>query len=80
MPAIMGRPNLMRSCRHARSLRFSAVNTRVGASATPPCGEVTLFGKLAGHANAVVTLGHYTQAVRGGEDAVAALEGAYAGG
>ena len=41
--------------------------------------EVGLVAKLAGHANAVVTLGHYTQAVRGGEDAVAALEAAYAG-
>ena len=40
--------------------------------------EVGLVAKLAGHANAVVTLGHYTQAVRGGEDAVAALEKAYA--
>ncbi len=39
--------------------------------------EVGLVAKLAGHANAVVTLGHYTQAVRGGEDAVAALEKAY---
>ncbi len=28
--------------------------------------EVGLVAKLAGHANAVVTLGHYTQAVRGG--------------
>lgn len=39
--------------------------------------EVGLVAKLAGHANAVVTLGHYTQAVRGGEHAVAALEAAY---
>jgi len=39
--------------------------------------EVGLVAKLAGHANPVVTLGHYTQAVRGGEDAVAALERAY---
>jgi hypothetical protein len=39
--------------------------------------EVGLVAKLAGHANANVTLGHYTQAVRGGEVAVAALEGAY---
>ncbi|MBV9826604.1 MAG: site-specific integrase [Alphaproteobacteria bacterium] len=39
--------------------------------------EVGLVAKLAGHANAVVTLGHYTQAVRGGEGAVAALEEAY---
>lgn len=41
--------------------------------------EVGLLAKLAGHSNAVVTLGHYTQAVRGGEAAVAALERAYVG-
>lgn len=40
--------------------------------------EVGLVAKLAGHANATVTLGHYTQAVRGGEAAVEALERAYA--
>jgi integrase len=39
--------------------------------------EVGLVAKLAGHSNAVVTLGHYTQAVRGGEAAAAALERAY---
>ena len=39
--------------------------------------EIGLVAKLAGHANANVTLGHYTQAVRGGENAVAALERAY---
>jgi integrase len=39
--------------------------------------EVGLVAKLAGHANAIVTLGHYTQAVRGGEAAVQALEEAY---
>lgn len=39
--------------------------------------EVGLVAKLAGHANPNVTLGHYTQAVRGGEDAVAALARAY---
>ena len=39
--------------------------------------EVGLVAKLAGHASAVVTLGHYTQAVRGGESAVAALERAF---
>jgi integrase len=39
--------------------------------------EVGLVAKLAGHASAIVTLGHYTQAVRGGEAAVAALEKAY---
>lgn len=37
--------------------------------------EVGLVAKLAGHANAVVTLGHYTQAVRGGEEAVEKLAG-----
>ena len=36
--------------------------------------ELGLVAKLAGHANANVALGHYTQAVRGGENAVAALE------
>ena len=41
--------------------------------------EVGLVAKLAGHASAVVTLGHYTQAVRGGEAAVEALERAYSG-
>jgi integrase len=39
--------------------------------------EVGLVAKLAGHANATVTLAHYTQAVRGGEVAVEALERAY---
>ncbi len=39
--------------------------------------ELGLVAKLAGHANANVTLGHYTQAIRGGESAVAALERAY---
>ncbi|TAL04286.1 MAG: site-specific integrase, partial [Rhodospirillaceae bacterium] len=39
--------------------------------------EVGLVAKLAGHANATVTLGHYTQAVRGGEEAVAKLQQAY---
>jgi integrase len=39
--------------------------------------EVGLVAKLAGHANPTVTLGHYTQAVRGGEEAVKALQGAY---
>ena len=40
--------------------------------------EVGLVAKLAGHANATVTLAHYTQAVRGGEVAVRSLEKAYA--
>jgi integrase len=40
--------------------------------------EVGLVAKLAGHASAVVTLSHYTQAGRGGEAAVAALEQAFA--
>jgi integrase len=39
--------------------------------------EVGLVAKIAGHANANVTLGHYTQAVRGGESAALALEQAY---
>jgi integrase len=39
--------------------------------------EVGLVAKLAGHASAQVTLGHYTQAVRGGESAAAALDNAY---
>jgi len=33
--------------------------------------------KLAGHADPAVTLGHYTQAVRGGAEAVAILDAAY---
>jgi integrase len=40
---------------------------------------VGLVAKLAGHSNATVTLGHYTQAIGGGEAAVAALQGAYDG-
>ena len=39
--------------------------------------EIGLVARLAGHANATVTLGHYTQAVRGGEVAINALERAY---
>ena len=39
--------------------------------------EVGLVAKIAGHSNANVTLGHYTQAVRGGESAAAALERAF---
>ena len=39
--------------------------------------EVGLVAKIAGHANAVVTLKHYTQAMRGGEEAMKALEKAY---
>jgi integrase len=41
--------------------------------------EVGLVAKLAGHKNATVTLSHYTQAMRGGEAAVAALDRAYGG-
>jgi integrase len=40
--------------------------------------EVGLVAKLAGHANASITLSHYTQAVRNGDAAVRALEDAYA--
>lgn len=44
------------------------------------CGiEVGLVSKLAGHANATITLSHYTQAVRGGYDAVSRLQNAYLG-
>jgi integrase len=39
--------------------------------------EVGLVAKLAGHKSAVVTLSHYTHAMRGGEDAVKALDQAY---
>jgi integrase len=39
--------------------------------------EIGLVAKLAGHSNATVTLGHYTQAVRGGEAAICALEHAW---
>ncbi|MDX0908923.1 tyrosine-type recombinase/integrase [Sinorhizobium medicae] len=39
--------------------------------------EVGLVAQIAGHANPMVTLGHYTQAVRGGAAAVDALERAY---
>ena len=41
--------------------------------------EVGLVAKLAGHANPAVTLGHYTQAVRGGGEAVGRLQEAYSG-
>jgi integrase len=40
--------------------------------------EVGLVAKIVGHANANVTLGHYTQAVRGAESAAEALERAFA--
>lgn len=40
--------------------------------------EVGLVAKLAGHASPAVTLSHYTQAVRGGEVAIKALEEAFA--
>jgi integrase len=39
--------------------------------------EVGLVAKLAGHADPAITLSVYTQAVRGGEDAVQELERAY---
>ncbi len=42
--------------------------------------EVGLVAKLAGHANATVTLAHYTHAVRGGEAAIVGLEQAYSAG
>ena len=40
--------------------------------------EVGLVAQIAGHANPTVTLGDYTQAVRDGSVAIAALERAYA--
>jgi integrase len=40
--------------------------------------EVGLVAKMVGHANAAVTLSHYTQAVRGGEEAIRALDRALA--
>jgi integrase len=39
--------------------------------------EVGLVAKIAGHSNPNVTLGHYTQAVRGGAAAMVALDAAY---
>lgn len=39
--------------------------------------EIGLVAQIAGHANPTVTLGHYTQAVRGGASAIAALDEAY---
>lgn len=39
--------------------------------------EIGLVAKLAGHSDPAVTLGHYTQAVRGGEMAIHRLEDAY---
>lgn len=39
--------------------------------------EIGLVAKLAGHASPNITLSHYTQAVRNGDAAVAALEAAY---
>lgn len=41
--------------------------------------EVGLVAKLAGHKNAVVTLSHYTHAMRGGHDAVQSLDRAFGG-
>lgn len=40
--------------------------------------EVGLVAKIAGHASPAVTLSHYTQAVRGGDIALAAIDRAYA--
>ncbi|MFK0692473.1 tyrosine-type recombinase/integrase [Mesorhizobium sp. IMUNJ 23033] len=41
--------------------------------------EIGLVAQIAGHANPTVTLGHYTQAVRDGSAAIAALDRAYSG-
>jgi integrase len=56
------------------SARYSFISTLQAQGV-----EVGLVAKLAGHKNAVVTLSHYTHAMRGGEDAVKALDRAYAG-
>ncbi len=56
------------------SARHSYISTMQAAGV-----EVGLVAKLAGHASANVTLGHYTQAVRGGAVAAEALERAYSG-
>ena len=47
-----------------------------------PLGEVWvgLLAKLAGHANAAITLSHYTQALRGGKAAMQTLEEAFTSG
>lgn len=42
--------------------------------------EVGLVAKIAGHANPMVTLGHYTQAVRGGQEAIQKIDEAYGSG
>jgi integrase len=42
--------------------------------------EIGLVAQLAGHASALVTIGHYTQAVRGAEMAIKALDHAYESG
>ncbi len=39
--------------------------------------EVGLVAKLAGHSNPAITLGHYTQAVRGGAEALETLDAVY---
>ena len=41
--------------------------------------EVGLVAQIAGHANPIVTLGHYTQAVRDGHDAIQKIDRAYSG-
>jgi integrase len=57
-----------------RSARHSFISTLHAQGV-----EVGLVAKLAGHKSAVVTLSHYTHAMLGGEDAVKALDRAYAG-
>ena len=42
--------------------------------------EVPLVARLAGHRNEAITLSVYSHPMRGGEDAVKALDRAYAGG
>jgi integrase len=57
------------------SARHSFISTLQAQSV-----EVGLVAKLAGHKNAVVTLSHYTHAVRGGEQAVEMLDRVYSTG
>jgi integrase len=68
---MLKRPGLPTVTPH--SSRHSFISTLPGQGV-----EVGLVAKLAGYKNAVVTLSHYTHAMRG-EDAVNALDRAYAG-
>jgi site-specific recombinase XerD len=41
--------------------------------------DLAVVSEIVGHSNPAVTLGHYTQAVRGGAEALAMLDKAYQG-